>query len=265
MQERLSSLPKSEFIDGRLYSASTHLLNKEAKLVRATLLLSVAEALGANPGDFINLAVAVFELLHTSSLIHDDIIDRDRSRRGRQTVHMKYGTELAILAGNALISKAISMASEYGGEVTSFMARSAMDMCAGEVIDYEYQKVGRVPDNRIYIQIAKLKCASLIAASASVVALYRKDKRYKDLYSFGENIGIAFQVRDDIMDFMDSGSGSSPNLVSTIKRGSRSTKSEAIAEASKVNVSYVRKAVSNLPKNRRFSTLLHYANTIAMA
>ena len=221
VRKRLSSIPKSEFFNDKLHSASIHLLNDKAKLVRAKLILSVAEILKNDPSDFVNLAMAV-ELLHTSSLIHDDIIDKDRQRRGIETVNIKYGNETAMLAGDALIARAVQISSEYGGEVTSFIAKSAMRMCAGEQLDYEYQKNGKIPNLDDYLNLVGLKCGALIAASCAVVPLYTNKKYKESLYNFGENIGIAFQIRDDIADFIEEKStlreeqGIQPNIIVTI-------------------------------------------------
>ena len=179
---------------------STYLLKKNGKLIRPTLVLMGAHAVGNDPMEFVDLAVAS-ELLHTSSLIHDDIIDGDLTRRGSKTVHAKYGEKIALLAGDALISKAVSMATRYGEDALRSMTKASMDMCAGELLDYDFQKTGKVPTVRQCLGINTLKTASLIATCCNIVAINRNERHSKEMYLFGRDLGIAFQIRDDIIDY----------------------------------------------------------------
>jgi geranylgeranyl pyrophosphate synthase len=271
VEKRITSLPESEFIIKELHSPSIHLLNGNAKLVRSALLFIVAEEMKLKPLDFVELAASV-ELLHTSSLIHDDIIDRDRERRGILTVHSKYGDEIAILAGNALISQAIQISSGYGTGVTSFIAKVAMEMCAGELLDYEYQKDLVMPNLKSYSKIAKLKCASLIAASCALVPLYKGNgKAQKELYKAGDEIGMAFQVRDDIMDYyqpdgktLSERKVSGPNVVKALIKEKGLSVEDALTEAKELNGSYISSAKARLD-GMGFKKLSGYVSLMAIA
>lgn len=198
---RLSNFNSEDFRIKELYEPSTHLLKSEnKKLIRAALVLSGATSLDLEPEKFVDLAVAI-EMLHNASLIHDDIIDKDVTRRGVQTVHVKFGEQAAILAGNANITKAIKYASKYGGPVVEKASEAALDMCAGELLDYNVQKEGRIPVLDEYLTIIGLKTASLMGASTSIPATYIGDTASeKALQEIGYNIGLAFQLRDDILE-----------------------------------------------------------------
>jgi geranylgeranyl pyrophosphate synthase len=199
---RLRSLGTRDFINPQLSAAAMHLVSARSKYIRSALVFISASAIGKKPSDFIDLAAAI-ELLHTASLVHDDIIDRDAVRRGRPAVHMKYGIEAAILAGDALISKSILLSSKYGPAVIDEISHAAMSMCAGEILDFQFQRSRKVPKVSDYMNVATLKSASLIGTAASVSAVCAKSPGLASkLYEFGKYAGIAFQMRDDILNFM---------------------------------------------------------------
>ncbi len=226
VRKRLSGMGDVDFIDKDLTGPATHLINSGGKLVRPGLVFTSACVLNQDPRKFVDLAASI-ELLHTASLIHDDIVDRDRLRRGLDTVHEKYGIEKAILAGDALISKAINMASSYGERVVKRAAEVSMDMCAGEILDYETQFGKSQLGIDAYLKVARLKTASLIAVSTSVVADFLDSGMRDTLYEYGMRLGYAFQIRDDIMNFLGindrsrkdtktDAKNSRPNLVSVL-------------------------------------------------
>jgi geranylgeranyl diphosphate synthase type I len=248
---RLSNFSREDFKIRELYEPSTHLLNSEnKKLIRAALVLSGATALGLEPEKFIDLAVAI-EMLHNASLIHDDIIDKDLTRRGVPTVHVKYGEPAAILAGNANITKAIKYASRYGGQVVEKASEASLDMCAGELLDYNVQKDGKIPTLDEYLIIIGLKTGSLMGASTSIPATYVGDEQSeKALQEIGYNIGLAFQLRDDILEYLGIKSRESaapitfrPNIV-TVFEGHK--KENPVKTAIKLNNFYIGQARERL-------------------
>ena len=267
---RIRLLGTKDFLAPKLSGPSTYLLASSGKLVRPALVLCSAHAIGKQAGKYVDLAISV-ELMHTSSLIHDDIIDGDRIRRGRQTVGSKYGIESAILAGDALIAKAVMLASGYGGKVMSAISSSAMEMCAGESLDSYFQRERKTPDIETYMKIARLKSASLISASCSAPAIHSNDRRVKIMADFGMDLGIAFQIRDDVMDFVRSdrrnGGGSErfrPNIVATIRSSGSSTR-EAIDEAIGINNRYVIQARKRLGKGKLADIFDAYTDRIMLS
>ncbi|MDE1860404.1 MAG: polyprenyl synthetase family protein [Candidatus Micrarchaeota archaeon] len=266
----LKSFRSADFSGATLFAPSTHLLKHEGKMVRPALVLVGADVLGEPLPEFTDLAAAA-ELLHTSSLIHDDIIDGDMMRRGTKAVHAKYGQAAAILAGDALISKAVELSSAYGREVMLSISKTAMLMCAGELLDYEYQRGGRVPSLSDYIRIARLKSASITGMCSSIAAQYKRHPSRNRLETFGVDFGIALQIRDDVIDFMrlDRGNGSisgngGPNIVTTLIKRARMDRDRAVRKAVSMNNSYLDHAAEMLAGSRNLSRFAAYSEFIRL-
>ena len=254
VDEQLSKLGTSEFIEDGLYAPSVHLIRARGKMLRPALVFMGGLYIGHNDiKNLVDIAVAV-ELLHTSSLIHDDMIDKDVKRRGVESTHVKYGDELALLAGDALISSAIQRISGYGQTLISIMARTAMEMTAGEALDFRFQRSGTVPTVQEYMRIAHLKSASLISTSVSIAASYSMPEHAKALGEFGMNFGLAFQIRDDVHDFVDGVEGSAtssrPNVVKSIMRSGVDEKA-AIAKAVEMNNAHIKTGLDALESKKR--------------
>lgn len=265
---KLSSLKSSDFVNPTLYRPASHLLRSRGKLIRPALVLLSADFLKEDLKDYVDLAVAA-ELIHVSSLIHDDIIDGDEKRRGVPTVHMQYGQEAAILAGDALLSKAIAMSSKYGDSVMRAMAKASMEMCAGELLDYSFQKAGDVPSLKECINVANLKSASLIASCCNVVAIHKNRIYANEMHLFGKDLGIAFQIRDDIIDYIAWARGDMkrpliPNIVSSIEHEKGKGVTPAVLEARELNEMYVRRASRRLGNGINARILKEYASLIML-
>jgi geranylgeranyl pyrophosphate synthase len=206
--------------------------------------------------DFVDLALAV-ELLHVASLVHDDIIDGGKLRRGRETVNAKYDDGVALLAGDALISKAMQLSSKYGEYIMREASGTALRMCAGELIDYNAQKNDKTLGVDEYLRMVGLKTASLLGMSCSIVAGYRGNGARNALHGYGCDVGTAFQIRDDVLDFMDSGECSGSNVVVSMKKRFGST-DRALEKAIELNHRYVKNAVRRL-SGKRMMVLESYA------
>ena len=263
VEKKIRSLKSSDFVNAQLYKPSSHLLRRKGKYLRPALVLLSAHSIGADPKKYVNLAIAA-ELLHTSSLVHDDIIDKDSRRRGSPSVHSKYGIEAAILGGDALISKAIQFSSAYGKEVMDSMAKAALEMCAGEILDYSFQDRSSVPNVNDYLEIARLKSASLIGASCSAVPLHRKSRESAQLYRFGVNFGIAFQIRDDISDFKVARRPKDykPNIVASLSEQSGIPAKEAAAEAELLLSMYIKKGLSVIRDKKAKESFSRYSKLL---
>lgn len=269
VRKRLESFSTEDFINGDLYLPSVHLLGKKSKLLRSTFVLMGAGMINENPIRFVDLAVAA-ELLHASSLIHDDIIDGDQIRRGVESVHSKYGIHIGILAGDALIAKSVELASKYGENVLMSITRSSMEMCAGEALDYRYQKMRSAPNLSQYIKIVTLKSASLIASCFNSAAVYKSSKIADEMYLSGKDIGIAFQIRDDIADYMyyvKKGRYKQlvPNVVTSIQKDYGIGRNYALIKAVHMNNEYVTRAQERLASIRLGSSFIKYSDLIRVA
>jgi hypothetical protein len=182
-------------------------------------------------------------------------------------VHERYGDEAALLAGDALISKAVSMSSRYGQDVMEAMSKASMEMCAGELLDYNFQRSKKMPSVKECLNISALKSASLIASCCAVVAVHKKNSYSKDMYRFGRDIGVAFQIRDDIIDYSSWAKAGRkgvlvPNIVSSIDAARRGRKGSALVEAGELNKKYMRSAYRRLGKGADTQLIKKYADLI---
>ena len=175
------------------------------KRIRPALVLLSAMAGTFEDARVIPAAMAV-ELTHAATLVHDDVIDRASVRRGRPTVAAKLGDEPAIVIGDFYFAKAYELAaSTKNAEVVAILARAVMAICAGEVrqqsIRYHY-----ATDVDEYIQRVAAKTGMLVGASCEIGALLGKVgvKKRLALLSYGQYLGVAFQIVDDVLDYVGS-------------------------------------------------------------
>jgi heptaprenyl diphosphate synthase len=181
---------------------SLHLLNAGGKRVRPALALISSRA-GEPGGRATDLAAAAVELVHLATLYHDDVIDRTEVRRGVSTTHSEWGVEVAVLAGDYLFACGCALGAEAGGEVPSILAHAIAHVCEGQIV--ETATLGdprRSVDD--YIATIRLKTATLFRASCELGATTSgaSDGARAALASFGENLGLAFQVIDDLLDLI---------------------------------------------------------------
>ena len=187
-----------------LYAPIHYLLNISGKRIRPLLALSVCEAEGSTIEKAMPVAVAV-ELFHNFTLMHDDIMDRAPLRRGQSTVHKKFGENAAILSGDAMFALALtSLENTPQGslrEVLKIFNRTARQVCEGQQSDMEFEKQEEVTIDD-YLEMIRLKTSVLLAASCALGAISAgaTPDRVDLWYRYGEKMGLAFQIQDDILD-----------------------------------------------------------------
>ncbi len=191
----------------KLYKAARHLINAGGKRLRPVLSLIACEAIERDYRKILPAAVAI-EVIHNFTLIHDDIMDEDEFRRGVKTVHTIYGVPTAILAGDTLFAEAFKIMSycEVKSEnLVDGMRRLAevcVEICEGQQMDIEFEERDFVSEEE-YLEMVRKKTSVLIALSSSIPAILFGEKRYESaLWNFGINAGIAFQIKDDILDLL---------------------------------------------------------------
>jgi len=202
-----------------LYDAAKHLIRAGGKKYRPAMALLACEYVGGNIKDAIPTAIAI-ELLHTASLIHDDIVDGDSIRRGVRTVHSIWGKEVATVAGDLLIGKAVEiMASGTPPKVIAMIAQASAEMCEGETLDIKYHGNLQTVTEEQYLEMVRKKSASLIRVAVESGAIIGGGSKeaVSALSKYGEMIGIAFQLRDDIL-----------NLTSTEKKLGKQVKTDVL-------------------------------------
>jgi len=171
------------------------------KRCRSILLLRCTEMLGGNRERAMDAASAI-ELIHTSSLIFDDITDHETARRNAKPLHLAYGQNAAITCGLFLASKGVEILSRYGnGNVMRVTGNAIAKLSEGEMLDVLSRQADSIEG---YLKIATLKTGSLFAAAAAIGALLAgaSEKQIESLSECGRLIGIAFQLRDDFLDMI---------------------------------------------------------------
>jgi len=188
-----------------LYDPLRYFLTLGGKRTRPSLTM-LASSLFGSPGiKAINAALAV-ELFHNFTLIHDDIMDDAPLRRGKATVHEKWDRDIAILSGDVLFVEAYSLLAKHDAEVLpkllSVFTRTAREVCEGQQMDMDFESSNSVTIDE-YIEMIRLKTSVLLGAALEMGALIGGAKNQEDIeniYDFGVNIGLAFQMHDDLLD-----------------------------------------------------------------
>ncbi len=192
---------------GTLYDAAKYLVRAGGKRFRSLITLLSCEAVGGDPRDSAPFAIAV-ELVQTASLIHDDIIDEDVLRRGVETTHQKYGSAIAVLAGDLLVAQAVRLIGDMANkDLLKMVAQGGVLLCEGEVSD---MLMGEADPGRLsvseYLEMIKRKTAVLMRVSAGIGALIGggSEEEREALMNYAEGIGMAFQIRDDLLNLTSS-------------------------------------------------------------
>ena len=181
-------------------------LKSGGKRIRPLLTLGSAKLCGYQNGTRdINLSACV-ELIHSATLLHDDVIDSSDIRRGIKTSNSIWGNQSSILVGDYLLSRCFEMMVEDGSpEVLKLLSSTSSKIAQGEVLQLEYKGEIDILEE-IYFKIINSKTASLFAAASRVGGcITNKNKKEKDaLESYGKNLGVAFQIADDALDYYSS-------------------------------------------------------------
>ena len=187
-----------------LYQPVDYILSLGGKRIRPLLLLMAADIVGAKKEEALPAAMSV-EVFHNFTLLHDDIMDEAPLRRGMSTVHHKYDTNTAILSGDVMMIYAYKYLENYPPEIAikllKVFNKMAVEVCEGQQMDMDFESREDVSINE-YIEMITLKTSVLIGAALQMGAIIggMDDKSANHLYHYGKNIGIAFQMQDDVLD-----------------------------------------------------------------
>jgi geranylgeranyl diphosphate synthase type II len=200
-----ATLPAAGVEPSALHAAMRHLLFPGGKRLRPGFCFAGCEAAGGAPERALPAAAAV-ELVHTYSLVHDDLpcMDDDTTRRGRPTVHVAYGEALAVLAGDALLALAfevLARAGDAGAAAELAHAAGSRELVGGQALDLAFPADG-VADAAAVEAVHRRKSAALIATAVGLGArLGGADGALQErLHGFGREVGLAFQIADDLLD-----------------------------------------------------------------
>ncbi len=203
VEEMLSDLTSSDVV--LLNQASSHIMNAGGKRLRPRVLFLSFEAVGGTDLSRIAPVAAALELIHTASLVHDDINDHSEMRRGRATINARWGNTLALLTGDFIFLKVLDLAAGFDAEVIRVLSRTCVALVEGEILQIATQSEGQLTEAD-YLEIVGRKTASLFSACAelgAIVAGASLEERTA-LRDYGYSFGVAFQLRDDVLDLVGS-------------------------------------------------------------
>ena len=191
--------------DGMLSQALLHIRNRAGKRMRHMLILLMAKNFGVVTNTTQCAAVGL-ELLHTASLVHDDVVDESSERRGQASVNAVYNNKVAVLVGDYILSTALLYVSRtHSEQIVQYLARLGQTLSDGEILQLSNIQNHDLSED-VYYEVIKQKTAALFEACAAMGALSANagEEAVDAAKKFGQNLGIIFQIRDDIFDYFDS-------------------------------------------------------------
>ena len=187
-----------------LYEPIRYSLELGGKRIRPALVLLANDLFGGKDEDAINAALAI-EVFHNFTLLHDDIMDDAPLRRGHNTVYKKWGSNIAILAGDVMFVNSLQLLAKCDTkklpEILTLFNTTAIEVCEGQQYDMNFETQANVSIDD-YLKMIELKTAVLLAASLKIGAVLgnASPENANHIYAFGKNLGVAFQLMDDILD-----------------------------------------------------------------
>ena len=187
-----------------LYDPVRYIMEAGGKRIRPLLTLMAADLFDGDPREVLPGAYAV-ELFHNFSLLHDDIMDEAPLRRGRPSVHIKYGLNSGILSGDVMLVhvyeylRKIPYPARFA-QLIAYFNQAAIEVCEGQQLDVDFETMSIVAES-LYLEMIEKKTAALLGAALAIGAIpYASEKEIDLLVKFGRDLGIAFQLRDDLLD-----------------------------------------------------------------
>ena len=193
------------FDEGLLESALSHIRQRGGKRMRPMLTLLMAKNYGRVSEVTQHSAVGL-ELLHTASLVHDDVVDESSERRGQASVNASYDNKVAVLVGDFILSTALLHVSfTHNHRIVEYLSELGRTLAAGEILQLSNISRDEISEE-LYYQVINQKTAALFEACAGIGAMSASatDEQVERARQFGQQLGIMFQIRDDIFDYFDS-------------------------------------------------------------
>ncbi|WP_413872739.1 polyprenyl synthetase family protein [Albidovulum sp.] len=186
----------------RIPEVTAHLVEAGGKRLRPMLTLAAARLLGYEGDHHIRLAATV-EFIHTATLLHDDVVDESRQRRGRPTANLLWDNKSSVLVGDYLFARSFQLMTETGSiRVLDILANASATIAEGEVLQLTAAQDLRT-DEDIYLKVIRGKTAALFSAATEVggVIAGAPEDQVRALFTYGDALGIAFQIADDLLDY----------------------------------------------------------------
>ncbi len=228
------------------FHAPLRYASEGGKRIRPLILLLSAESINSTSiGPDAYLAASAIELLHTESIIHDDIIDEENLRRGKPSFHIKFGYNSSILTADFVLGVILNIGSKLqNSRLINELSNAATRMSEGEMMEIRLGKAPNITEDD-YIKVLEYKTASLFEASAKIGALIGggSDEYVRAMTSFGNLLGIAYQIHDDLIDWNNEN-----RLFNMLVRNNNGKTKEFVARMDKLYQSYATKAMNELRK-----------------
>lgn len=237
----------SEFYEPMVYSLDG------GKRIRPLILVLSTECFGEADENAMSAACAV-ELLHTESIIHDDIIDNEMLRRQKKPFHVKYGYDTSVLSGDFVLGLILSISSRLdNARITGDLAKTAMLMSEGEMIEERLVK-GADATFEDYLKTIQYKTATAFEAAAKIGAIIGggNERQIANITKYGRNMGIAYQIRDDLLDWKNE-----DKIFNMLVRKSRDPRDvfDKMEDMSKTYAGKARAALEGIPEGKARSGL----------
>ncbi|SHF29079.1 octaprenyl-diphosphate synthase [Ruegeria intermedia] len=197
----------------RIPEVTAHLVEAGGKRLRPMLTLAAARLFGYGGDHHIRLAATV-EFIHTATLLHDDVVDESAQRRGRPTANLLWDNKSSVLVGDYLFSRSFQLMVETGSlRVLDILANASATIAEGEVLQMTAATDLRT-DESVYLQVVRGKTAALFSAATEVggVIAGASEEQVRALFAYGDALGIAFQIADDLLDYQGDSKATGKNV-----------------------------------------------------
>ena len=197
----------------RIPEVTRHLVEAGGKRLRPMLTLAAARLFGYSGDHHVRLAATV-EFIHTATLLHDDVVDESAQRRGRPTANLLWDNKSSVLVGDYLFSRSFQLMVETGSlRVLDILANASATIAEGEVLQMTAATDLRTDEN-VYLQVVRGKTAALFSAATEVggVIAGASEEQVKALFDYGDSLGIAFQIADDLLDYQGDSKATGKNV-----------------------------------------------------
>ena len=204
----------------RIPEVTAHLVEAGGKRLRPMLTLAAARLCGYSGDDHVKLAATV-EFIHTATLLHDDVVDESQQRRGRPTANLLWDNQSSVLVGDYLFARSFQLMVETGSlRVLDILANAAATIAEGEVLQLTAAR-NLATTESTYLQIVRGKTAALFSAATEVggVIASAPEDQVRALHAYGDALGIAFQIADDLLDYQGDSGATGKNVGDDFREG----------------------------------------------